>query len=95
MNELITGVLNSLGLAYWVKIETAQPSCIYYFGPFLTVVEAKNAQAGYIEDLMNEGSMGIEVAIKRCKPSELTVFDDEEMAATVDFNPFPAYIAQP
>ncbi len=92
MKEIVTGILNSLGCAYWVKIDTSQPSCTYYFGPFLRVGEAKNAKAGYIEDLMNEGSLGIEVAIKRCKPSELTVFDEVE--ESMDFNPVPAFTTQ-
>ncbi|MDJ0679024.1 MAG: DUF1816 domain-containing protein [Xenococcaceae cyanobacterium MO_167.B52] len=91
MKELVIGALNSLGLAYWVKIDTTKPSCIYYFGPFLTVTEAKNAKAGYIEDLTNEGCSGIEVEIKRCKPSELTVFDNDELEGGMDFNPVPAY----
>ncbi len=91
MKELITGALNSLGLAYWVRIDTSQPACTYYFGPFITVMEAKNAKGGYLEDLTNEGCSGIEVEIKRCKPTELTVFDNEELEGSMDFNPVPAY----
>ena len=93
MKEILTGLLNYLGWAYWVKIDTADPSCTYYFGPFLSITEAKKAKAGYIEDLMNENSSGIEVEIKRCKPSELTVFN-EELEESRDFNPVPAYLAQ-
>ena len=87
MKEILTGVLDYLGQAYWIKLDTSQPYCTYYFGPFLTIAEAKTAKAGYIEDLMNEGSVGLEVEIKRCKPSELTVFD--EMGESMDFNPVP------
>ncbi len=94
MKELITGVCDSLGLACWIKINTSQPSCTYYFGPFLTVIEAKNAKAGYIEDLTNEGSSGIEVEIKRCKPTELTIFDNDEIGEGVDFSIVPAYLIQ-
>lgn len=93
MKEILTGLLNYLGWAYWVKIDTANPACTYYFGPFLSITEAKKAKAGYIEDLMNENSSGIEVEIKRCKPSELTVFN-EELEASRDFSRVPAYMAQ-
>lgn len=94
MKEIITVFLNSLGLAYWVKIDTSQPSCTYYFGPFSTFIEAKNAKAGYMEDLTNEGCSRIESEIKRCKPSELTVFSDE-VEESLDFSAVPAYITQP
>lgn len=93
MKEIVTGFLNSLGLAYWVKIDTSKPSCTYYFGPFATFIAAKKAKSGYIEDLTNEGCLRIEAEIKRCKPSELTVFSDE-VEENLDFNPVPAYIAQ-
>lgn len=95
MKEFATRVFNSLGLAYWVKIDTSQPDCTYYFGPFLTVIEAKNAKAGYLEDLTNEGCSGIDVEIKRCKPHELTIFDHEAIGETMDFNPVPAYFVRP
>ena len=92
MKEILTGLLNYLGLAYWVKIDTADPTCTYYFGPFLSLTEAKKAKAGYIEDLMNENSSGIEVEIKRCKPSELTVFN-EELEESRDFDSVSVYMA--
>jgi hypothetical protein len=76
MKEFWISILEFLGLAWWVEIETESPSCTYYFGPFVTVKEAKAAQAGYIEDLQQEGAKGIKVEIKRCKPSKLTVFDE-------------------
>ncbi|NJO43732.1 MAG: DUF1816 domain-containing protein [Cyanobacteria bacterium CRU_2_1] len=77
MKEVWLSILEFLGLAWWVEIVTEAPSCIYYFGPFVSVEEAKAAQAGYIEDLEREGAKGIKVAIKRCKPKKLTVFDEE------------------
>lgn len=70
-------LLARLGLAQWVQIITINPSCTYYFGPFLTVKEAKLAQWGYIDDLLEEGAEILSVDIKKCKPIELTVFEDE------------------
>ncbi len=46
--------INHSSTPYWVKIKTAQPKCIYYFGHFDNLQEAKINQNGYIEDLISE-----------------------------------------
>lgn len=76
MKDFILKILNLLGLAYWVKIETKIPRCTYYFGPFTSKSEAETAKNGYLEDLKAESAQGIQVEIKRCKPSILTIFDE-------------------
>jgi hypothetical protein len=76
MKEITTKLFNTLGLAYWIEITTASPVCTYYFGPFLTRKEADTAKPGFIEDLEEEGAKGIKVKLKRCKPKELTIFND-------------------
>lgn len=77
MNELLTDFLNALGLAWWVEIATDSPRCLYYFGPFLSVKEAKANQGGYVADLEKEGAQNIVVKVKRCKPANLTVYDEK------------------
>ena len=69
--------LRVLGLAWWVEVVTSVPACTYYFGPFASAQEAKSAKPGYILDLEAEGAQGVQVAIKRCKPSRLTIFDEK------------------
>ena len=76
MKEVLIKVLNLLGLALWVEIVTDNPRCTYYFGPFFSTQEAQEAKGGYVEDLENEGAQGISVTVKRCKPTNLTIFDD-------------------
>jgi hypothetical protein len=76
MKEALINVLNFLGKAWWVEIVTENPRCIYYFGPFGNAQEADATKNGYIEDLQNEGAQGIAVVVKRCKPQNLTVYDD-------------------
>lgn len=78
MKEVLTTIFNAIGWAYWVEIETAKPSCTYYFGPFLLLKDAELAQVGYVEDLTKEDAAGIMVEIKRCKPTELTVIKEQE-----------------
>ena len=89
MKEIFVDNLNLLGLACWVEIITVQPRCIYYFGPFLNKKEAKMAQPGYIEDLQNEGAIGITVKIKYCKPSKLTICDERQEQKEIDIIPPP------
>ena len=67
---------DKLKLAWWVKMTTTTPLCIYYFGPFGSAKEAELAQSGYIEDLEQEGVEGITVQIQQCQPKELTLFED-------------------
>ena len=76
IKEFSIGFVQGLNTDLWLEITTSQPHCIYYFGPFDTYGEAKAACPGYIEDLASEGSQGIEIALKRCQPEVLTVFDD-------------------
>ncbi len=78
MKENLAKLSNYLGLAYWVKVETQKPSCTYYFGPFISELEAEIDQSGYVDDLKQEGAQGISVKIQRCKPTELTLDGDRE-----------------
>ena len=92
MKEILIGILNSIGWAYWVKIETKKPSCTYYFGPFISFKEAELAKLGYVEDLNQEGAADITTKISRCKPTELTVIRDRE--DNLDFKPVPVFGTQ-
>ncbi len=77
MNDLLTDLLSALGLAWWVEITTDSPHCLYYFGPFASVKEAKDSQSRYVDDLEKEGAQNILIKVKRCNPTNLTVYDEE------------------
>lgn len=62
--------------AWWVKIVTQQPNCLYYFGPFDSEEEAKTNETGYLQDLESEGAQEIQVIIYQGQPQKLTVFED-------------------
>ncbi|WP_045055290.1 DUF1816 domain-containing protein [Aliterella atlantica] len=72
IKRLIVGFMQKLNAPWWAEITTVKPSCVYYFGPFDTSAEAKEAYPGYVEDLDGEGAQGIVVVIKRCNPEVLT-----------------------
>ena len=72
--NLIRNFGNKLGLAWWAKIETDQPSSIYWFGPFITKRSLKENMSSFIKDLSDEGSQNIKHSLVRCKKEEpLTV----------------------
>jgi Domain of unknown function (DUF1816) len=73
IQDIWSNALHLVGQAWWVEITTEQPHCTYYFGPFATAVEADSAKSGYVEDLEAESAQGIQVAIKRCKPAQITI----------------------
>jgi hypothetical protein len=76
MRDALLNLTNTLGLAWWVEIVTTEPRCTYYFGPFVLASEAHTAKEGYIADLQQEGVQGIQVNVKRCQPTELTIYDE-------------------
>lgn len=78
MNELWLSALEYLGLAWWIEVATEAPNCTYYFGPYGSAGEAKAAQAGFVQDLEQEGARSIRAKVKRCKPAQLTVFDERD-----------------
>ena len=34
--EFILHTINLIGFAWWAKVETSNPSCYYWFGPFIS-----------------------------------------------------------
>ena len=77
LKTVFSSFIETFSTPYWVEISTKQPSCIYYFGPFDDSSEAQEMQQGYIEDLVAEKAQEIEVKIKRCFPTELTITEEE------------------
>lgn len=88
MKEILISLLDSFGLAYWVKIVSDNPLCTYYFGPFLTSDEAEKAQEGYVEDLIGEGARVDKLEIMRCKPQNLTVYDESNEPLNIQLSAF-------
>ncbi len=61
---------NSLGLAWWAKVETNQPNVTYWFGPFLTRRSLKDRLNGFLEDLSAESPQGINHCLIRSRRNE-------------------------
>ena len=74
MKNFLGNLFGLFSTPWWVKITTAEPHCIYYFGPFDSETEALQAQPGYIEDLQQEGAQQIQTSLQHSsEPDELTV----------------------
>ena len=61
---------NSIGLAWWAKVETNQPDVTYWFGPFLTRRSLKVKLTVFEEDLTAESPQGINHILIRCRRKE-------------------------
>ena len=68
--KLIRNFGNKLGLAWWAKIETEQPSSTYWFGPFITKRSLKENLSSFINDLSQESPKIIKHSLVRCKKEE-------------------------
>lgn len=74
MKNFFSGLFGFLSTPWWIKVTTAEPNCIYYFGPYDNQSEAIDARPGFIEDLEKEGAVRIETSLQRSpEPDELTV----------------------
>ena len=61
---------NSIGLAWWAKVETTQPDVIYWFGPFLTRRSLEVRLTGFVDDLNAESPQRINHSLIRCRRAE-------------------------
>ncbi len=68
--KLIRNFGNKLGLAWWAKIESENPSTTYWYGPFLTKRSLEKNMSSFIKDLSDEGSTKIKHSIVRCRKEE-------------------------
>lgn len=60
-------------LGWWIEILTAQPMCLYYFGPFIVEHEAECLKTGFIEDLLVENALILSTNIQFLQPSQVTL----------------------
>ncbi len=73
MKEILINTRNSFKFAWWIEVVTENPTCTYYFGPFMNAKEAQTDYYGYVEDLQTEGAKPVSILIKRCQPTHLTI----------------------
>ncbi len=80
MKNFFSGLLNFFSNPWWVKVTTAEPNCVYYFGPFDNEAEAVQAEHGFVEDLQGEGALQIQTSLQNIPaPKELTIEIDKAL----------------
>lgn len=92
VKDMFTVLLEQLGMAVWIEVITESPCCTYYFGPFSSFPEAEASVSGYKEDLEAEGAVVVGLVTKRCKPEQLTIYDE---AGDLKVNRTPKLSSQP
>ena len=84
MKNFFSSLFGLFSTPWWVKITTADPHCIYYFGPFDSEEEAEQAKPGYIEDLQAEGAQRIQTSLQHiAEPEELTIEMETPLPSSV------------
>ena len=74
MKNFFGSLFNFFSNPWWVQITTAEPSYVYYFGPFNSEADATQAEPGYVEDLQGEGALQIQTSLQNiAEPKELTI----------------------
>ena len=68
--KLIRNLGNKLGLAWWAKVDTGNPSATYWYGPFLTKRSLNENLDNFLNDLSEEGSTDFKHNILRCNKEE-------------------------
>ncbi len=61
---------NSLGLAWWARVETNEPNVTYWFGPFLTRRSLRSNLETFLDDLSGEGNQSMNHRLVRGRRSE-------------------------
>ena len=76
-------------LGWWITILTAQPLCLYYFGPFTFCQEAESIQDRFIEDLRQENALILCTHIRFLQPSQVTVTGTDLLMHIISFQKIP------
>nr|AUG32111.1 hypothetical protein PLO_103 [Paulinella longichromatophora] len=63
-------LFNSVGLAWWARIETSSPNIIYWYGPFLTHRSLEKSLPLFLADVTSEGPKAIRQIILRTRRYE-------------------------
>ena len=76
-------------LGWWITILTAQPLCLYYFGPFTFSQDAESIKDRFIEDLRQENALILCTRIRFLQPSQVTVTGTDLLMHIISFQKIP------
>lgn len=85
MNPLlwpVRSVANSLGVAWWARVETRSPDAVYWFGPFVRRSTLEAALPAFLDDLRAESPALLEHQLVR-------THREEPLTEALDLSPVP------
>lgn len=66
----LRSLANGLGVAWWARVETREPTVVYWFGPFLRREELQRLLVGFLADLAAEAPGSVSHELLRTRRSE-------------------------
>ncbi len=79
--------IDLLGIAFWGKVETSNPSYVYYFGPYFSRSGLRKDLVTFRSELTNEGaSISSVVILRQNCPEPLTHSIFSNTINTVNIN---------
>ena len=70
LNRPLRSVANSLGLAWWARVQTQGPDVTYWFGPFVTRSSLEKHLPDFLDDVSSESPSHLSHALVRCRRRE-------------------------
>lgn len=70
LSWLARSAANGLGLAWWARVETRSPDCVYWFGPFTRRRSLDAELPAFLADLQSESPGALEHQVLRTRRGE-------------------------
>lgn len=67
---LVRSAANVLGVAWWARVESRSPDCIYWFGPYTRRRSLEADLPAFLADLQSEAPGSLEQRLLRARRGE-------------------------
>lgn len=67
---LVRSAANALGVAWWARVESRSPDCVYWFGPFTQRRSLEAELPAFLADLQSEAPGSLEHQLLRTRRGE-------------------------
>ena len=67
---LVRSGANALGLAWWARVESRTPDCVYWFGPYTRRATLEAELPAFLADLQEESPASLQHQLLRTRRGE-------------------------
>lgn len=67
---LARSAANALGVAWWARVESRSPDCVYWFGPYTRRRSLEAELPAFLADLLSESPGSLEHQLLRTRRGE-------------------------